>query len=321
MSEGVTPTEPIIKLKETLEKEYEIHPAITLTDNTLWIYVPLEKRVVELVATGFGMEIDEKSKGVTAHYINGTYPDRTIDVAYDIGPNRRHRMLGYDFRYPAYIQDVQRNILTSIARAYSDVEEVPGENRYVISVAGDVEKLDHREDITHKKLVQSYVKTDSVPDFFIIILSDIVQGFELRMTISFLDLHRVMQDPTFTEEYTKRAISDQPAGNKDIIGDKVGSHIDYTPLTWGAFIAKQAAYRVQLEYNKLIRDIPKEEKINLLLKSIRNATAAYTFTDFDSILLRNLYSHEKDLFTRDDLSEISPDKIKPKGKLHHIKFF
>lgn len=306
------------ELVRMANEEYDIFPVIKSIDNTTWIYVPLEEDILDIRASGFGLKLtEEKEEPIGINFLNGQFKEPSFDIAYDIGPGKKYNVAyGYGTSYPPKIQDIQRSLLTIISRVYSDVKEVPGENKYVFALPGDSGPTSE----THDKLVQAHTQSEYVPEFFIIIVGDVRKGLEMRLNIAFKDLRRVMQDPTFTEEYTRRAVYEQPVGNKNMIGDKEGNYLVLEPMTWPLFIAKQIAYRVQYKFTQSSKK-PTNDIETEILASANAAINAYNFHDFSSVVLRNLGAETEEVFEKTALADYAPDETEPKGKIHHIKFF
>jgi len=126
-----------------------------------------------------------------------------------------------------------------------------------------------------------------VPDFFVIVGADIVNGLEAQVLFNFEDLKRAYTDQSFYGEYAKRVISEQPYGNIEIIGDKKGNHVKYKSLSWPEFLAKQMVFRVNFKYQR--SSFPPSNDTRLELLTIAADTvSAYQFKDFASIELQDL---------------------------------
>ena len=156
-----------------------------------------------------------------------------------------------------------------------------------------------------------------IPDFFVIIEADITNGLEARVLINLEDLKRAYVDQSFHGEYAKRVISDQPTGNKNIIGDKEGNYIDYKDITWPEFLAKQMIFRINFKYQRSSFP-PSDDTLMELLTIAADTVAAYDFTDFTSIKLEDLNARTTQSISQDDLTAYRSEQSQ--GRLIHIKF-
>lgn len=304
------------KLIEIARDEYETNIVTKSIGSTMWIYIPLEESIIDIKATGSGVTKKEDSElPLEIRFLDGKYKDNTFDIAYDIGRTRKYNVsYGYGTTYPPKVQDLQRSILTAISRAYGDAQIDPDNSlQYLMPIATE------REAAMIDNTVNAHFDKEPVPNFFVIIVADIVKGLDIKMTIAFSDLRRVMTDPSFTEEYSRRAIYEQPSGNIDIIHDKEGKYIDYTPLTWAQFIARQIAYRVQYTYSQSSKEPPEDIETEIL-RATNQSINAYSFQNFEQVVLRNLNDESENIFAKPTLKDYAPEEVEPKGKLHHIKF-
>jgi hypothetical protein len=126
------------------------------------------------------------------------------------------------------------------------------------------------------------------PEFFCIVTADIRNGFELKQYFYLLDLKKLSYSFISQTEYQHRIIQDT-AISADIIGDKIGSHLNYRDITMEEFIADQIQTRIKLKFQKpeveAGVDIDKE-----VLKIITYTLEAYQYKDFSLLELANLAS-------------------------------
>ena len=271
-------------------------------DNTLWVYIPLEKPMIEVKASDQPPAplTDKATEKTNIDFIDGNFENGTFKIEYDIGKSKKY---GADFGYSSALseeyQTKQRNAFTSIYRAYVDVEEVPGQG-ILKKVEGDVDYEGSQKNLTHKTLAHAYVKTEKVPDFFVVVIADISTGLERKITFYFSDLKRSMTDQFFYEEYAKRIIADNPVGNKSIVGDREGKHLDIQEETWPNFLTKQILNRIRFRY--LLSEFPPSDNPeDEILKIVNETTSAYGFEDFQSVELNDLHTDKKYLFDKSQL--------------------
>jgi len=178
-------------------------------------------------------------------------------------------------------------LLTALARAYGDVESHEGKAGMYERIAGDVDYDGEEKNLKHKKLVQGYVPTAKVPDFYVIVLADIVTGLEVRTYIYLKDLLRGMTDLSFSEEYTRRLITDDPTGQTSIINDKTGRHLKTFDLTWPEFLTKQIVTRIKFKYAQ--SDFPpSDDTESEILKITAQTLNGYSFDEFSNVELTDL---------------------------------
>ncbi|MCA9408961.1 MAG: hypothetical protein KC733_09745, partial [Candidatus Omnitrophica bacterium] len=237
------------KFLEICQKQYNFNVTIFPLKNTLWVYLPIKSPFLTMTANEGGpiksQEYQEKYK---INFIDAVFEERQFKIFYDIPLDKIYNQdYGYNSTYAEEYQTTQRNILTAITQTYSEVEKRQ-DGRYYKKVIGDIDLADKNKNETHKNLVHSYVKTETVPDFFIIIIADVIRGIETKTTIAFNDLLRATIDHSFQEEYAKRTISEYPIGNKKIINDLEGKHLEIKEISWADFLAQQIVYRSRFKY-------------------------------------------------------------------------
>ena len=297
-------SDPEKKLIEICRKDYGLNIVLRRMANTLWIYVPTEDQFLHLKVSEDGPKPDQPPDAALAvHFIDVDYKNKSFTVRYDISMTKKStKDPGYSLQYVESFSNLRRQIPTAISQAFADVEENERTGRLQERVEGDVDYGDSQKQASHKTLVQSYVKTGSVPDFFVIVIADIKNGLESTMTFYFKDLRRGMTDPSFTEEYTRRIITEDPTGNAAIIGDKLGRHVKFDNLTWPKFLSKLIAYRVKFKFavssNKPSDDIDRE-----VLTVAATTLDIYPFSGYYALLLENLDTQKEFTYMKEDLKQ------------------
>ena len=283
------------KFLKLCQEEYQLDIKLFPFENTLWIYLPLDKNFIEMKANPGGpKESDQPKEARRINYLNGKFEDQTFKITYDITPGKSYeKEYGYGNTYSEEYQNKQRNILTAIHRVYMQMES-----------------SDPKQPAPEK-----------VPDFFILVAADIATGIETQMIINFGDLKRVLTDTGFQEEYVKRAIIDYPIGHPDIVGDREGKHLKPYDLSWGGFLSKQIIHRIRSKYERSAFPPVEEDKIEIL-KILKEAITAYQFEDYVAIELKDF--NQKTLFKIDPEGLEKTVKIDPpevqKGRLIEINF-
>lgn len=282
VNEPLTLSDPHNKLVTMCKDEHDIDIVVTPFDNTVWIYLPLEKDLFSMKADPKGpSNSGESAVKPTVKFLDGQYRNGDFHLTYDIAPSKGYaKSYGYTSEFSEEYRNKQRNILTAIYRTFSEVDDPPA--------------------------------------FFVIVIADILNGLESRTIIHFADLKRAYTDPSFHEEYAKRIISEQPTGNVGVLGDQTGASIDYHDITWPQFLSKQMVFRVNFKYQRSA--FPPSDNTQMELLNIAADTiAAYDFEDFTSIQLQDLDNDVTFSTTKEDLAGYRSEPPS-EGRLIHIKF-
>ncbi len=319
--EARTPTQAHQKLIKLCKEEYNLDVVTKAFENTIWIYLPLDKSYLYLTASKEGpMKSSESEEKMALKYVDGEFKDNTFRLGYDISKNKQYTdSKGIGTKTTEEYTAKQQFLFSAINRAYGDVEKLPDSDEYVEGVPGDVTYMGASVNDSHKRLVRSYIKTDKVPDFFVIVIADIEKGIETRSYLYLQDLRRVYTDQGFGEEYIRRAVTDQPIGHEVIIGDKAGSHLNAYDMTWPEFLMKQMVYRTTLKYT--FSSIPPyPDTLQQLTEIAAETIRGYEFNDFSFVHLVDLRAGTMHMLTKTELEtvEIAPPALP--GKIHHIKF-
>jgi hypothetical protein len=286
--EEISRSEAHKKFLKICKEDYELKVLTREFEHTLWVYLPVEEGFFELKANQQGpIHSREAKKSPTIRFLDGRFDNDVFYLEYDIGTSKVYQKdFGYSSTYTERYRKEQRNILTSLNRAYNSLDKTAG----------------------HK-----------VPDFFVIVVADVVKGIESRMVIYFEDLKRAFVDASFGEEYTKRVIMEYPTGNTDIISDKQGQYIKYYDLTWGEFLAKQMVYRIQTKYQRSAFP-PSEDTQKELLAIVAQTVSSYEFDDFRVLKLTNLVDESTYTISKDKLLELTQGQENAAGRFHVIEF-
>lgn len=311
-----------IQFNALLKDEYGLKSVVvTELDNTLWIYLPLEESFLDIKASEQGPSTSKEAKeAVSIKYLDTQYQDNQFVVEYEIGPSRNYpSSYGYSSSFSKDYQEKQRQVLTAITRAYANVDET--DNGFYESIDGDIKLSDEDEQKKRANMIHGHVKTARVPDFFVLVIADIVKGIETKTTLAFSDLKRAAHDQFFQEEYRKRIISSYPTGDQAIIGDMQGTHVKYHDITWPEFIADQISYRVKFTYEQSSKEVTDDVQ-TVLLKSAREATYAYEFKDFNAVTLSDLFTQTQKTVGKSELENLhTPEDLKKsEGRLINIQF-
>jgi len=273
------------QLVKICKDDYGFEPVVKPLKNTLWVYVPMSEAMIALKASEAGpSKSDKKETKLTVKFLESVFTDGKFVVRYDIGMSDGYtKDPGYGLPYTDEFKTVQREVITAVGRAYADVEVMPDSKKLLMKVAGDADNTSPE----HQRLAHSYVKTEQVPEFVVIVIADILNGLESRLTVYLPDLVRGSTDQLFMEEYTKRLVPDEIFGDDKIKMDSDGSHLDIKEMTWGDFLAMQILHRVRFKYTQSDKK-PSDDPADEILNAAAQATGAYQFTAFDGVELHDL---------------------------------
>ncbi len=146
-----------------------------------------------------------------------------------------------------------------------------------------------------------YFNAQEEPEFYVLVMADIINGVEIIYTIYGLDLKKIYNHAIPGEEYYKR-IPQDIKGDLAIIHDRSGRHLSYREIEMGEFLAKQIAQRIRIKFigTEDICDAPEEE----ILKIIAYCLRAYQFKDYRKVIMINLLTGIQMTKTRLDMKEI-----------------
>lgn len=311
-SHGVTMSAAHEKFLKTCREEFKYKVRTKLVGKTMWVYVPIEERIVDVKATDKGpFSSNEAQEKIAVRYLDTQITTDAINIEYDIAMGKGYgKSFGYSSSYTEEYSKVQNNVLMALKDSFFDVGKI----------AGDVEFMDAQKNESHKKLVDSYVKTDKPPEFFVITIANITKGIEIEIMLNFDDYKGAMSpNPIIPhEEYTKRYLT-EIRGNTDIISDLDGKHINYRDITLQEFLGKQITNRVNFKYGR--SDFPpSDDTIKELLNITATTVRLYDFNAFSSVNLKDLVTGDIKAVTREELKAYEVEE-KSKGKYHVIKFF
>jgi len=309
-------TEAHEKFIEISKKDLGIEPVLVPLKNTVWIYLPSEKGIIDIKASGAVIPSSNKATiSLSLQYVDAYFKDNNFYIEYDISETKKYdKNFGYISSYSTEYQKNQRTILYNIHRAYADLETVPG----------DVQFKDETKDRKHKKLVSSYIKTGMIPDFFVFVIADVIKGLEASTTIYFDDIKKILSPISALplSESTNRYIMDIK-GNKAAIGDTTGKHLDYKEITMPDFLAKQMINRINFKYTRSSFS-PGEDTIPELLKIAARTLQLYDYTNFNKLIIKNIGEEEAEesIFTKEAMQKFINEKIfdEPEKKYHIIQF-
>ena len=273
------------------KEEFHYPVVVKTVGHTVWIYLPIEEDIFSLKANDEKpSESSQKKRAFSVEYLDGHFDDRTFRLEYDILPVTKP-MKGYGYQNAASEKYSRKknNILTAISRTYFDLGEEPG----------GPDSLNAEHETGRQDVNKAHAGGEKPPDFFVIVITDIVNGIETEEIFYLKDFKRYMSQEMPHEEYSKRYLS-EIKGDKSAIGDRAGNHLDYKEVTWPEFLIKQIIRRISFKYQT--SDFQPTENTEMeIVRIVGEAVKAYSFEDFTAVQLHNLRKDETYLFDKSQL--------------------
>jgi len=251
------------KFIQICKNEYNWNVNTEYVGNTLWIYIPFDEDILKFKVNKFP-QINKFSVG----FLNGDYTKETFQFEYQITPlAKSEEDRGFTYSLTDKVSEDFHHLLQTIHRVFFNAEE------------------------------------EQQPEFYVLVLADIVNGVEAKYTIYALDLKKAYSYALPWEEYYKRILQDMK-GDLAIIHDKTGRHLTYEEITLGQFLAKQIVQRIRLRFLSMDFQLTgtTEEEI---LEIISYCLGTYEFEDYLMVVLNDLTLGEKSIVYRLDIEEIT----------------
>ncbi len=273
------------KLIAICRDEYQLPVRLFPLKNTLYIYLPMEQRIVDFQASPQKTAaVDQAQSKMTVLYNKVDFSEGQFSIAYDIALSRSYpKDPGYATPYTKEFIEKQRRIFMAIFQAYADLvtQRLPGDDwEYLNS-----EEQRKREDLIH------YQPATAAPDFIVLVAADVKTGIEIENILYFQDFKRAWAGELPQEEYSQRTLFEL-RGSRSIIGDDAGEHLTLQEIEFPAFLAKQMQNRINFKYQQ--SDFPpgdntQEEITKIAAETLRT----YSFKNFQSIILEDLNAGTK----------------------------
>lgn len=201
----------------------------------------------------------------TVDYLNGEYEQEIFRFEYQIKPLlKSEENKGYTYSLTDELSEQLRNLLNLIYRVYFNSQEQP--------------------------------------EFYRLVMADIVNGVEIVYTIYGLDLKKAYNNAIASEEYYKRILQDIKGG-MSIINDRTGRHLNYQETNFGEFLTRQIVQRIRIKFlagGFKTEDTTEQE----ILKIISYCLKVYEFKNYWEVILKNLSTGKQTTKSRIDLLEI-----------------
>ncbi len=281
------------KLEEKCREDYNLNIITRIVDNTFWVYLSTTEPIVDFEAQKESTEKKTDAKQappLVLQDIDIKFANNSFNVAYDVIDRKKadDENFGYTSTYTdSYVKD-QNNLFTAFSESFFDAEAD---------------------------------KEFELPEFVVIVITDIKKGIETKGTFYLQDFKRLMVGDLPYEEYVKRYIVDTKGG-QSFIGDETGEHLDWKAVTMTDFLCKQMINRVRFKFQH--SDFkPTANYDNDVMGIVADTLRYYTFKDFKEVRLFNLRKNQKYIYDPDQLANFGDEKIPDmpsKGKLIRIRF-
>jgi len=270
-----------------MDQDYGTKAKTFWADNTLWIYLPDDNREIFNIASNQKASSSPVPRKFSLQYFEGSENAKTFLFEYDIvTATKAAAGVGISTQYSEAFNTQYRNAVTAVTRAYFGAEKLP--------------------------------------EFIVIVLSDVTKGIEIQNTICALDLKKYYASALSPDEYSLRVLS-ETKGDEEIVGDFKGHHLKIATVVWPEFLSKQIAQRVRYKFQNSSFP-PEETPQNEILKIIATTMMIYDFHDYDTVVLNDLRSSRAENFTRsqvealEDKSILGKERKPTEGKIITIDF-
>jgi len=229
---------------------------------TLWIYLP-EKR--ELLRYAAAEPTDNPPKRqMTVQYVDAKFEGETFFIEYDLVlATKPQKNLGLSSAYSEKFNQEYRDVTTAI--------------------------------------LQTYLDSEDPPVFIALVFADIKTGIEMISIFNAQDFLHYQTSGVPQEEFNLRIIS-ETKGDKKIIDDWAGRHLQGYDIPWPDFLSRQIVNRINFKYQR--SDFPPGVETEKEILSLVAATVkAYDFKNFQAVKLLDLRSGVSNTFGKEYLVE------------------
>ena len=250
-------------------QEQQLNAIFKPRQHTAWIYVPLREDLLRLAATPEGPKRSETSEERPAvKYVDSAYKNQRFVITYDIHPDKTYAQnQGTKLDYLPLYHQISRKIMTAISQAYFDAADAPS--------------------------------------FFVVVITDVLNGVEIENIFYLEDLKRYMTFENIPqEEFVKRSLY-EIKGKAEWIGDTQGRHLAYSEIAMPEFLARQITSRVNFKYQKSSfppSDDARREILTIVAETLKN----YNFTDFNYVELHDLNAGLTETILPMELQALTP---------------
>ena len=151
------------------------------------------------------------------------------------------------------------------------------------------------------------------------IIADIGTGVAVKSTFYLDDLKQYMTEALPPDEYYLRE-QNEIFGKKDMIGDTLGSSLEYADIAWTDFLVSQIKNRIKFKFTQ--SDLtPQSDPDKIIASCAANALRFYPFTGYKGVYLYNIRQKRDMLFNKTQLKTFEEENWwAGKGKITTIHF-
>lgn len=283
------------RFEKKCREDFDMHVKTKQVGTTMYIYLPTDKPMFDYEAQKENTQTtDKKEAKFSINFLEGKYEENTFSFEYDFIDRKKSSKedFGYTSTYTDTYIKQQNNLFVAISDSFFE---------------------------------NTLAKGEILPQFMVIIIADIVKGIESRSTFYLQDFKRYMSGDLPYEEYMKRFLP-ETKGGQSLIGDEIGTHIDYQDIKMSDFLTKQAENRIRFRFQHSDFQ-PSDDYDTEIVNQIADTLRYYDFVNYKQVNLNNLRLNKKYIFDQEQLKSFGEDKTtqngideKEAGKLIHIIF-
>ncbi len=256
------------------KEEYNLPVTSHFAGRTLIVYVPINKTLFRLeAAKPDPFKNDTVQDKMTILYQDVAFDGKALDVKYDIRPLKSYpNDLGYTAAADETLQKMSTNLINAVYRSFADIKDDP------------------KATLEEKR-----------PEFIHIYLADIINGIQYEYLLYFEDYIESAQQVLAYDEFAQRNVY-EITGNRNIIGDSLGQHLEIKSVTWPEFIRRQIKHRINYKYTRSSFP-PSENTEQEILKAVEATMHAYDYKIYETVDLHDLYKNATTHYTREEINE------------------
>lgn len=264
-----TPTQAEQKLITFCKEEGNLDIVIKRIGPALWIYAPIEEAIFDVKASPDKGKTERKVQPLSLLSVETAFSEKYFKLNYDVIPNvLAPEPVTYGSSYNETYTKKRQLVYQALQESFFNAKDAP---------------------------------KDPMPDFVVIMVTDITKGIATKSVVYLSDLKRYVSEALPPDEYYMREIN-EIIGQEALIQDKLGRNVPYTDITWPWFLLEQIKTRIKYKFNNSTLPADTDPAAEIA-KAAANTLRFYPFKDYTGILLYDVRS-KKDLnLTRDMLSE------------------
>jgi len=256
----------------TLKYDVPLYSNARLIDSTLWLYIAAEKEILTIEKLPEKPDEAKKEPETTFLQIKGESSG--------------------DFKFYFNIYKIPKPITEKTEPSASGITE---------------NFTDIAQEVTNKiysSMADLLFSSNSKNlKFFVVCIADIKKGIEMKTIINRSDLEKYVVNIIPVEEFHNRTII-KVKGDKKIVNDKTGKHLDYKDISLADFISELSVQQVKQEFSKFKEEEKDSQKTQeLILKTLYKLSKIYEFNDFPAVETQDASLNKTQSLTRYELME------------------